>query len=294
MHASLLLGCLLETAFNYLWKETLSRLNSPVTSCSLESVCTEPSQEMNPTFWYSPPKAAVKFSAVTDTHTTPWVTFLCSSYGVTKPQFYRNQHSLFQAIRFTEKGSKKCFIFTEGIPEARRVLGTWDCLCGVCFGPRSLPFGRVRPAAPRDMAGLRLQGRNTLPVMSTRTSNLPEDQLVNDDCQLEVLSSLAYMTRAGPLGPLQESSCGKCSAFLTSGWGQGAKGGKEAGVTDHVWGQTKNDREQARTSRAQATRGNNSFCTWQAPITSSPDWTARERVCITKSYVADQVSAGQE
>lgn len=64
---------------------------------------------------------------------------------------------------------------------------------------------------------LRLQGRNTLPVMSTQTSNLPEDQLVNDDCQLEVLSSLAYMTRAGPLGPLQESSCGKCSAFLTSG-----------------------------------------------------------------------------
>lgn len=31
------------------------------------------------------------------------------------------------------------------------------------------------------------------------------------------------------------------------------QGGKEAGVTDHVWGQTKNDREQARTSRAQAT-----------------------------------------
>lgn len=69
---------------------------------------------------------------------------------------------------------------------------------------------------------------------------------------------------------------------------------KGGGDTNRVWGQTKYDREQTKTSRAQVTQGSNSFCTWQPPITSSPDCTCREQVCITKSYVTAQVFAGQE
>lgn len=69
---------------------------------------------------------------------------------------------------------------------------------------------------------------------------------------------------------------------------------KGAGDTDCVWGQTNYDREQAKTSRARATQRNNSFCTWQPPITSPPDSTSREQVCMTKSCIAAQVFAGQE
>jgi len=72
------------------------------------------------------------------------------------------------------------------------------------------------------------------------------------------------------------------------------QGGKGAGDTDCVWEQTKYDREQAKTSRAQTTQWNNSFCTWQPPITSLPDSTSREQVCMTKSYMTAQIFAGQE
>lgn len=219
---------------------------------------------------------------------------LYSSYCATKPWSYCNQQSLFQVIWFTKKGSKNVLPSQRGSLKPEE---TWP-LESVCVGKTEDP-GALHLAGSNlcftgsgqtgwcCRAGTHCQPRQIKHPTSLKTGLL---MMIASQ-----RSSAAW--RTWPEQDLWDHhkkavmANAQLSLRMTKNRKQGGKG---AGDTHCVWGKTKYDREQAKTSGAQATQGINGFCIWQPPITSSPDSTSRELVCVTKSYITAQVFAGQE
>lgn len=121
---------------------------------------------------------------------------------------------------------------------------------------------------------------NTLPATSTQTSAVPEDELAND----RGLAQLGTHKQSRALGTSTRKLLWQILSFPYVCLRTESQEGRGRG-TDYVWGQTRCDRERVETSRAPVTQENSSFCTWQSPITSLPDWTSRQQVCMTESCI---------